>query len=159
MTGAPLEPEKYRARDPAGRAIIKAADFAPLPEAPDDEYPLFLTTGRLVYHWHTRSKTGRVPELQAAAPDAYVELSEVDAEKYGVAEGDLVEVVTRRGRVQVPVRLCDIEPGHLFIPFHYGDWDRADGQARAANELTLTGYDPVSKQPFFKFAAAHLRRL
>jgi anaerobic selenocysteine-containing dehydrogenase len=162
MTGAALEPEKYRARDPNGRAIIKAAVFAPLPEAPDDDYPLFLTTGRLVYHWHTRTKTGRAPELQAAAPEAYVELSPADAERYGVGDGELVEVATRRGQVRVPVRVCDIEPGHLFIPFHYGYWD--DGQPasahhRAANELTLTGYDPVSKQPYFKFAAARLRRV
>jgi anaerobic selenocysteine-containing dehydrogenase len=158
LTGAPLEREKYQARDPAGRAIIKAADCLPLPEAPDDDYPLFLTTGRLVYHFHTRTKTGRSRALHDAAPDVYVELSETDAQRYGVVEGDRVEVATRRGQVEVPVRVCDIEPGHIFIPFHYGYWD--DGErARAANELTLTGYDPVSKQPFFKFAAARLRRL
>jgi ferredoxin-nitrate reductase len=127
LTGAPMTPEQYRARDPGRRAIIKAADFLPLPETPDDEYPLFLTTGRLVYHFHTRTKTGRAPELQQAAPDAYVEMCPADAEKYGVREGELVAVATRRGQVEVPVRLCDIEPGHIFIPFHYGYWTTTNG--------------------------------
>jgi anaerobic selenocysteine-containing dehydrogenase len=63
---------------------------------------------------------------------------------------------SRRGIVELAARVVDIAPGHLFMPFHYGEWD--GGGARAGNELTLTDWDPVSKQPHFKFAAVWLAR-
>ena len=157
VTGAAIEPMEYRAKDPKGKARIKAADYIPPAEEPDDDYPFFLTTGRVVYHWHTRTKTGRVPRLNEAAPEAFVEISKADAAEYDIQDGDIVEVSTRRGKVEVPARIGKIIPGHLFIPFHYGYWDNPE-RKRAANELTITGYDPVSKQPFFKFAAAKIRK-
>jgi anaerobic selenocysteine-containing dehydrogenase len=67
-TGAEQRPEEYRARQPGGRAFLRAADYQPGPEEPDDDYPLLLTTGRSLYQFHTRTKTGRAPRLQAAAP-------------------------------------------------------------------------------------------
>lgn len=67
LTGAALEEPDHRALHPDGRAILKAAEYVPPPEEPSDEYPMRLTTGRRVYHWHTRTKTGRVPQLQEAA--------------------------------------------------------------------------------------------
>jgi ferredoxin-nitrate reductase len=158
MTGAEVPTEQYRAEDPKGRAIIKAADYVPPIEQPDDDYPLWLTTGRVVYHWHTRTKTARSPELNRAAPDAFVQISEEDAAKQEIKDGDMVEVETRRGKVQAPAQVGDIEPGHVFVPFHYGYWDQ-DGRLRAANELTITAWDPVSKQPHFKFAAARIRKV
>ncbi len=117
-----------------------------------------LTTGRLVYHFHTRTKTGRSRKLHDAAPDAFVQISSEDAQKYGIADGDMVEVVSRRGRVLESVRIGDIEPGLVFIPFHYGYWDKAD-RPRAANELTITEWDPLSKQPHFKYAAVFIRKV
>jgi anaerobic selenocysteine-containing dehydrogenase len=158
MTGAVITPEEYRAQNPRGKAIIKSADYMPPVEQPDETYPFMLTTGRVVYHWHTRTKTGRVPELQAAAPDAFVQIAAQDAAQYGIVEGDLVEVESRRGKVHVRARLGDIETGHLFVPFHYGYWDEHD-HPRAANELTITDWDPVSKQPYFKFAAVRIRKV
>jgi anaerobic selenocysteine-containing dehydrogenase len=158
VTGAAIEPMEYRAKDPMGKARIKAADYIPPAEEPDDDYPFFLTTGRLVYHWHTRTKTGRVKALNDAAPDAFVEISREDAKEHDIQDGDMVEVSTRRGKVEAPARVGNIIQGHLFIPFHYGYWDNPE-RKRAANELTITGYDPVSKQPFFKFAAAKIRRV
>jgi anaerobic selenocysteine-containing dehydrogenase len=140
------------------QARIKAADYVPPPEEPDDDYPFFLTTGRVTYHWHTRTKTGRVHRLNQAAPDAFVEISKADADEYGIQDGDMLEVSTRRGKVEAPARVGNILAGHLFIPFHYGYWDNPE-RKRAANELTITGYDPVSKQPYFKFAAAKVRNL
>lgn len=157
-TGASVPQEEYRAHDPQGRALIKAADYRPPHELPDDDYPLWLTTGRLVYHFHTRTKTGRAPSLYEAAPDAYVQLSPEDAARYGIGNGDWVEVESRRGRVVEPARIGDIEPGLVFIPFHYGYWDKPE-RARAANELTLTEWDPVSKQPHFKYAAVRIRKV
>jgi ferredoxin-nitrate reductase len=158
VTGAAIPPQEYRAKDPMGKARIKAADYVPPPEEPDDDYPFFLTTGRVVYHWHTRTKTGRVHRLNKAAPDIFVEISRADADEYYIKNGDMLEISTRRGKVEAPARIANILAGHLFLPFHYGYWDDPD-RKRAANELTITGYDPVSKQPYFKFAAATIRKL
>ena len=124
---------------------------------PNEEYPLWLTTGRIVYHFHTRTKTGRSKELQAAAPDGFVQISEQDAAKYGIADGDMVEVESRRGKVSEPARIGGIEPGIIFIPFHYGYWDN-DDRSRAANELTISEWDPVSKQPHFKYSAVKISK-
>jgi anaerobic selenocysteine-containing dehydrogenase len=116
-----------------------------------------LTTGRVVYHFHTRTKTGRSKELHDAAPDAFVQISEQDAAKYGIKEGDMVEVTSRRGKVTEPAKIGNIVPGHVFIPFHYGYWDEP-GRSRAANGLTITEWDPVSKQPHFKYAAVSIKK-
>jgi ferredoxin-nitrate reductase len=147
-TGAEQSPEEYRAKQPAGRAFLRAADYQPGIEQPDDEFPLLLTTGRTVYHFHTRTKTGRAPELQEAAPEAWVELSAADADRLGVADGDLVRVESRRGAVEVACRITGIAQGMVFVLFHYA--------RQAANELTLTAWDPVSKQPLYKTAAVRL---
>jgi anaerobic selenocysteine-containing dehydrogenase len=160
ITGAPLEPTEYRAMNPFGRAIIKAAEYVPPHEPPSAERPYVLITGRTVHHFHTRTKTGRVPELNAAAPQVWVEIAEQDAHRAGIAEGDLVEVRTARGCVVAPARVTGIRAGVVFLPFHYGYWDSGpEGHHRAANELTLTDWDPVSKQPIFKTAAAAVRRI
>ncbi len=160
-TGAAIPPEDYRAEDPAGRAVIKSANYIPPLEEPDAEYPFFLTTGRVVYQFHTRTKTARSKELQQAAPEPFVQIHPDDAAKLGVADGEAVEVASRRGTVRVPARVTgDVLPGHLFIPFHYGYWDAPDADHdRAANELTITGWDPVSKQPQYKYAAVQVRKV
>ncbi len=160
MTGAAISADEYRAANPAGKAMLKAADFVPPPEWPDGEYPFLLTTGRIVYHFHTRTRTGRAPALQAVAPEVFIQLSEADAAACGIAEGDLVRVRSRRGHVTGPARIGGIDPGLVFIPFHYGSWDdQVRSGERAANELTISGWDPVSKQPWFKYAAVALERV
>ncbi len=159
-TGAAVTMEEYRAQDPNGRAFLKSAEYIPPIEEPDGTYPFWLTTGRVVYHFHTRTKTGRSPELVDAAPDVFAQIAEEDAARLGIAEGDWVEVASRRGSVQARARVGDIEPGNVFIPFHYGYWDEDSGShERAANELTIADWDPVSKQPHFKFAAVQVRKL
>jgi ferredoxin-nitrate reductase len=160
-TGAAVQPSTYKAADPKGKAHIKAADYIPPPEQPDGDYPFWLSTGRVIHQFHTRTKTGRSPELNGAAPEGFVQIAEADARRLGVSDGSILEVETRRGRVRAPARVGDILEGHLFIPFHYGYWDAEDGgrqPARAANELTASAWDPVSKQPYFKFAAARVRK-
>jgi anaerobic selenocysteine-containing dehydrogenase len=164
VTGAPMEETEYRALNPDAKAILKAAEYVPAHERPDDEWPFALITGRTIYHFHTRTKTGRAPQLQAAAPDVWVECAEADARRCGLVEGDLVDVTTPRGAIRARVRVGGIREGVLFVPFHYGYWDTtgsgpeegADGAGRAANELTPTDWDPASKQPLFKTAAARL---
>ncbi len=157
LTGARIPRADYKANDPGGRAWIKAADYLPPFEEPDSDYPFWLTTGRIVHQFHTRTKTARSPALNAAAPRAEVEISVIDAKRLGIRSGDRVVVESRRGKVVVHARVAGILEGHLFLPFHYGHWDDAT-QSTAANELTLTAIDPVSKQPQFKYAAARIRR-
>jgi ferredoxin-nitrate reductase len=113
-----------------------------------------------VYHFHTRTKTGRSAALNDAAPEVFVQISEEDAQKYGINHGDMVEVESRRGKVKGAAQVGDIIPGLVFIPFHYGYWDDdEDEHDRAANELTLSSWDPVSKQPHFKYAAVKIARV
>ncbi len=164
LTGAPKSETEYRAMNPAGRAFLRAAEYLPPHEQPDDDYPLSYTTGRTVYHFHTRTKTDRARQLHHAAPDAWVEISSADAQHLDIHEGDMVRVESRRGVIEVPARVSDIKEGVVFAPFHYGYFDTVgkdapDGHPRAANELTITEWDPVSKQPYFKIAAVRLTKI
>lgn len=88
-----------------------------------------------------------------------MELARADADRLGIAEGDLVEVASARGSVRVPARIKDIREGAVFLPFHYGYWDHRDGHDRAANELTITDWDPNSKQPLFKVGAVSVAKV
>ncbi len=166
-TGAAFERKDHAALQANGKAILKSAHFTPPHEEPDDEYPLLLTTGRTAYHFHTRTKTRRAPQLDRAAPEMWVELSSLDAGQLGIAEGDLVRVESPRGHLIAPARITNTASGVVFAPFHYGYWDRgqsggdrADGELpTAANELTLTDWDPVSKQPLVKLAAVRVLKV
>lgn len=170
-TGATFSEEQARAREPRRRAYFKAAAYRPSPEVTSPEYPLLLTTGRTVSQFHTRSKTGRVPELAEAAPHVWVELHPADAARHGIEEGDVVAITSPRGRIEAPARLTRVREGVVFVPFHYGsglsgldvpgieDDDGGTGGRTAANELTITAWDPVSKQPLFKVAAVALEQV
>ncbi|MGY8524779.1 molybdopterin oxidoreductase family protein [Paracidovorax citrulli] len=158
ITGAVVTADKYKAIDPQGKAFLKAAEYYPPHEEPDADYPLWLSTGRLVYHFHTRTKTGRSAELNDAAPEPCLQIGGADAARHGIADGDWVEVASRRGKVEVRASVGGIEEGSVFLPFHYGYWDEP-GRARAANELTIFEWDAVSKQPHFKYAAVKIRRI
>ena len=164
LTGAANTEADHKAMAPNGRAFLKAAAYTPPHEQPREEYPFRLNTGRTIYHFHTRTKTARAPQLQNAAPEAWVEISPSDAEALGVGEGDVVRVESPRGAMQAKARLSGIREGVVFAPFHYGYFDepggdRPDGHARAANELTITEWDPVSKQPLFKVGAVRITRV
>jgi anaerobic selenocysteine-containing dehydrogenase len=158
-TGAVQSEEEYRAKEPGGRAFLHAVPYEPSAEVTSPERPFLLTTGRTVYQFHTRTKTGRAPQLNDAAPEVWVEINPDDASGLGVSEGDPVRVVSARGEIAAAARISDIRPGTVFVPFHYGSWDLEDGQGRAANNLTITAWDPVSKQPIFKVAAVSLERI
>jgi anaerobic selenocysteine-containing dehydrogenase len=163
VTGAAVEETEYRALNPDGKAVLKAATYLPPQEAPDADYPMHLITGRTIYHFHTRTKTARAAELQAAAPEVWAELCAEDARRLGVRDGAPVDLISPRGRIRANARVVELRPGTVFVPFHYGYWDSeqpagtgGEDGGRAANELTITDWDPVSKQPLFKMTAVRV---
>nr|WP_320012103.1 molybdopterin-dependent oxidoreductase [uncultured Desulfobulbus sp.] len=123
-------------------------------EVPDAEYPFYLSTGRIIDHWHTMSMTGRVPELLRANPYAHVELNPIDAEKLGIKPGDMVEITSRRGSNILPAKVYEgpLE-GMVFVYWH-------DQEAsRMINKVTKDDYDPGSKEPEFKICAVKVQRV
>jgi ferredoxin-nitrate reductase len=88
------------------------------------------------FQFHTRTKTGRTQRLHDAMPSNYVQLSEKDAAKLGIQQGDLVDVRSRRGAVRLEAKVGEVDDGQVFIPFHFGSYDNKDAVAQAANELT-----------------------
>ncbi|KAJ5849351.1 Nitrate reductase [Penicillium chrysogenum] len=157
-TGAPFTKSQYQAMNPAGRAILKAAHYKSPFEEINEQYPLRLTTGRNVYQFHTRTKTGRSKRLQEAYPEPVIQISNTDADSLHLVDGEMVVVKSRRGSLELPVAIGDISEGHVFIPFHFGYFDATDDRARAANELTHEQWDPVSKQPMFKSGAVRIEK-
>lgn len=151
LTGAAVTREQHEARGADGRAFLKAEHWTPPHEVPSEEFPLRLTTGRTVTQFHTRTKTGRAARLDRAAPGPWVELAPEDAGALGLVDGDEVLVTSPRGQVRCPLRVRAGRPGTAFLPFHYA----GPGEA---NRLTMTVWDPVSKQPTSKTAAYRVER-
>jgi len=123
---------------PDGLGHFQAVEYKPPAEVPDEEYPYFLTTGRSIFHYHTGHMTRRTPKLLDEVPRGFVEVNPEDAIKAGVEDGDTVTLKTRRGSIEVEARLTDaVQPGLLFIPFHFPD--------SCANKLTISALDPSAK--------------
>ncbi|MFF7048623.1 molybdopterin oxidoreductase family protein [Streptomyces griseorubiginosus] len=135
---------------PDGRARFVPVTHRPVAEEPDAEYPVLLTTGRVVAQYQSGAQTRRVDELNAAAPGPFVELHPRLAERLGAADGDPVAVVSRRGRAVAPARITlGIRPDTVFMPFHWY------GEGRA-NTLTNPALDPTSRMPEFKACAVRV---
>ncbi|MGW2385310.1 molybdopterin oxidoreductase family protein [Streptomyces sp. NPDC001658] len=135
---------------PDGRARFVPVSHRASAEEPDAEYPVLLTTGRVVAQYQSGAQTRRVDELNAAAPGPFVELHPRLAERLGATEGDPVAVVSRRGRAVAPARITTaIRPDTVFMPFHWY------GEGRA-NSLTNPALDPTSRMPEFKTCAVRL---
>jgi formate dehydrogenase major subunit len=135
-----------------GLGLFKPAAFKPSAEVPCDEYPVILTTGRVLYHYHTRTMTGKVDGLNAMSPESFVEINPEAARKLSIAEGDKVKVSTRRGSVVATAKVTPkLKENVVFMPFHF-----ADG---AANALTNPVLDPIAKIPEYKSCAAKLEKV
>ncbi|MFC0315062.1 molybdopterin-dependent oxidoreductase [Gordonia phosphorivorans] len=133
------------------RARFLARPFLPAGEAPNETYPLLLTTGRLAHQWHTRTKTARVPRLEKLNPEPYVQLHPEDAAAAGIVDGAPVDVVSRRGRVRLPAKVgAAITPGLCFVPMHWS------GELQAVNAVTSDAVDADSLQPEFKLCAVSI---
>ncbi|MBL8763795.1 MAG: nitrate reductase catalytic subunit NapA [Phycisphaerae bacterium] len=123
------------------------------PEMPDNEYPFWLCTGRVLEHWHSGSMTRRIPQLHRAMPKAYVEMNKADATKLGIRNNEVVTVKSRRGEIDLPVWIGgrgDPKPGEVFVPFF--------DEGKLINLVTLDEYDPYSKQPDYKKCAVTIAR-
>lgn len=140
-----------------GKAALIPVEHAPPVESPDDDYPLILTTGRLKHHWHTMTRTGKNAALRRSSPEPILEISRVDARRFSILDADFVEIISRRGKVMVQARVTDeIAVGTCFLPFH---WGRDEGFFKAANNLTTSARDPISRQPELKACAVRVRKV
>ncbi|MFJ4203953.1 molybdopterin-dependent oxidoreductase [Streptomyces sviceus] len=141
----------------SGRAVFHARPHIPPAEMPDDDYPFVLNTGRLQHQWHTLTKTAKVAKLNKLNPGPFVELHPRDAAALGVADGDSVEVASRRGRAVLPAVVTDrVRPGCCFAPFH---WNDLFGEYLSVNAVTNDAVDPLSFQPEFKVCAVSLTKV
>ena len=138
----------YRDGFARGRGKFHAVEYIPPAESISKKYPLVLTTGRILEHWHTGTMSRRSNVLNELYPNGVVEMSPIDAARLGLVEGDLVVVTSKRGRVEAPLHITEKSPpGVIFMPFH---WREA-----AANILTNDALDPLAKIPEYKVSAVN----
>jgi len=140
-----------------GRFVCGLGKFAPLQykppaELPDKEYPLVLTTGRNLYHYHTGTMTRKVAGLNTIEPEGVIEINPADASSLKIKDGDKVKVISRRGEVAVKAKITEKSPPKVvYMTFHFAE--------SAANLLTNTALDPVAKIPEFKVCAVRIERV
>ncbi len=140
--------------NPDGRAIIWQRPYEPAPEEPDNEYPYWLNTGRVIEHWHSGSMTRRIPVLHKAMPYAYVELNPKDAERMKIKTGTKVKLTTRRGEIILPASVNERgipAPMQVFVPFFDENF--------LINDITLDSFCPISKEPDYKKCAVKIEKV
>lgn len=138
---------------PDGRARFHPIEYRGPAEQPDDDYPMYLTTGRVMAQYQSGTQTRRVAALRKAQPEAFVEIHPAMAKNFGIAENDAVRLTTRRGNAVMKARLsAAIRMDTLFAPFHWGGAGRV-------NLLTNPALDPVSKMPEFKVCAVRIDKV
>jgi len=132
---------------PSGRANIANVENRPAFEETSPEYPILLSTGRIVVHYNSGSMTRRSPSLQERDPELYVEINPEDAAKLKITDGSIVTVTTVRGEAEARARVTGkVKPGMAFMPFHW----------QATNLITSDALDPVAKIPEYKMAACRI---
>jgi len=137
-----------------GRAVIWQRPYEAPAESPDNEYPFWLNTGRVIEHWHTGSMTRRIPVLHQAMPHSYVELHPDDAEKYDISNGQKVKVISRRGTTILPASINERglpTQGQVFVPFF--------DENMMINDVTLDAFCPISKEPDYKKCAVKIEKV
>ncbi len=135
-----------------GKGLFMPQEYVGSVESVDSEYPYIMTTGRVLYHYHSRSMTGRVEGLNKKAPVSFIEINPATANRLNIEDGEKVKVTSRRGTITTMAKITDIiGEDTVFIPFHY-----ADG---AANVLTGTELDPIAKIPELKVTAVRIEKI
>jgi formate dehydrogenase major subunit len=147
----PGTPILHKEQFTSGKGVFYGIDYIPPAEHIDEEYPLYLTTGRLLYQYHTGTMTMKTGGLNEIAPECFVEISGEDARKYELEEGNLVDIASRRGTITARIKVSrKAVSGTVFIPFHFA---RA-----AANKLTNAVLDPIAGIPEYKVCAVKLSK-
>ena len=147
----PGTPILHREQFSRGKGLFHAIDFIAPAEQADEEYPMYLTTGRLLYQYHTGTMTMKSEGLNERAPECFVEISYRDAEKFDLEDGSLINIASRRGDIDAKINVSEkAVDGTVFIPFHFA--------AAAANRLTNAALDPVSGIPEYKVCAVRLSK-
>ncbi len=147
----PGTPILHRDQFTRGKGLFHAIDYRPPAEETSKQYPMYLTTGRLLYQYHTGTMSMKTAGLNERAPESFVEISSKDARTLEIEDGTMVDIASKRGKIIARVKVSrKAVPGTVFIPFHYA---RA-----AANKLTNAALDPVSGIPEYKVCAVSLSR-
>jgi formate dehydrogenase alpha subunit len=135
-----------------GKGQFHALEYRDPAELPDEQYPFYLTTGRMFAHFHTGTMTRVSAHLDTEQKTGYVEINPLDAEELAIKEGEMVSLSSRRGSIEAPAKLStSVGPGVLFVPIHFGE--------NPANMLTNPACDPVAKIPEFKVCAVSIEKL
>jgi nitrate reductase NapA len=143
----------YKAKGYGEKAALWLRPYQPPAESPDEEYPFWLCTGRVLEHWHSGSMTRRIKQLHQAVPEAYVELNRADADELGIADGDPVKLVSRRGELRLKAKVDDRgrpPRGSVFVPFF--------DEGKLVNRLTLDAMDNISYEPDYKKCAVQVQK-
>jgi len=148
----PGTPYLHKGRFARGVGKFTPVHFREAAELPDATYPFMLTTGRMMFHWHTGTMTRRSEKLASEVNDGYVEINPEDAEALGIGRGEQVRLISRRGQIEARSWITRrVPPGVVFVPFHFAE--------SAANVLTNAALDPVAKIPEFKVCAVRLEKV
>jgi predicted molibdopterin-dependent oxidoreductase YjgC len=149
----PGTPYLHKAQFARGKGKFHAIHYQDPAEMPDDQYPYFLTTGRMFAHFHTGTMTRISPHLDIEQKTGYVTVNPQDAEALAVKEGDVLVLSSRRGRMEAPANISGaVEPGTVFLPIHFGE--------NPPNVLTSAeAVDPLAKIPEFKVSAVNIEKL
>ncbi len=150
--GHPGTPILHKEKFTKGKGTFAPRPYIPPAEPVDEEYNFVLSTGRVYWHWHTRTMTNRTSTLERESPEPYVEMHAEDAKELGVRDNQLVKVTSRRGAITLKTRLGHkVAKGSLFMPFHFRE--------AAANILTINAVDPIAKIPEYKVCAVKVERI
>jgi len=148
----PGTPYLHKGQFARGKGKFTPVRYREPAELPDEEYPFLLTTGRMMFHWHTGTMTRRSKKLAKEVPDGYVEISPEDAEALGIGRGERVRIVSRRGQIEARAWITRrVPPGLVFVPFHFAE--------AAANVLTNPALDPTAKIPEYKVCAVRVEKV
>ncbi len=148
----PGTPVLHKEKFTRGKGAFLPRPYIPAAEPTDEEYNFVLSTGRVYWHWHTRTMTNRTSTLERESPEPFVEVSAEDAKELGIRDNQIVKVTSRRGSISLKARVgTKVVKGALFIPFHFRE--------AAANLLTICAVDPIAKIPEYKVCAAKIEKL
>ncbi len=148
----PGTPYLHKDKFTRGKGLFTPIDYVPPAELPDEEYPFLLSTGRILYHFHTGSLSRRSKPLDGIVPEGFLEMNPLDAKRLGIKDGDLANVGSRRGKIKTKIRITErVDKRAVFMSFHFAE--------SAANFLTNDALDPVTKIPEYKVSAVKIEKI